>query len=544
MKKMNLYSFAALALMLGTTSCGDNFLTEEPASKLPLDGYYNSESRVLEAAVAAYHPMQWFDYFGGWAPLNLVWDSMADDVYVGGGSTTDQSQIHLISQYKSDPRNNIDGAWTTAYSGINRSIRLIDDAEEALKGSLKAQYQGEGRTLRAWYYLVLWKTWGNIPLYMENLVFPYIAEQKSADEVYTTIVADLEEVLDSKALPMKQPSGMEGRMTHAAAAMIYADYVMYQGDQSRYGKALGYMEDIIKSGQYRLVADYDQLFDLEHEWNSEIILDVNYISKGGKRDWGAANTTGGTVLPAMIGIDGLNYNGTGKDIVTGASTEFVGGWGFGAVSKEVYDAFEEGDLRRDLALLNMDKYMEDEWNNEGVRVSYGGRYQNTGIFLRKYLGRPGGTEGALAATDLNWDNNLHLYRYAETLLNAAELALAIGDASAQDYFDQVRSRAGLPSKTVSIDNIIAERRVEFVGEGKRYFDLVRTGKAAATLKAGAGVVLQSKRTLNENGTFEGTCTWGGTAIPEREGWTESKKYLPIPQSEIEAAHGTIIQNPY
>ena len=542
MKKMNLYSLAALALMLGTTSCGDNFLTEEPASKLPLDGYYNSESRVLEAAVAAYHPMQWFDYFGGWAPLNLVWDSMADDVYVGGGSTTDQSQIHLISQYKSDPRNNIDGAWTTAYSGINRSIRLIDDAEEALKGSLKAQYQGEGRTLRAWYYLVLWKTWGNIPLYMENLVFPYIAEQKSADEVYTTIVADLEEVLDSKALPMKQPSGMEGRMTHAAAAMIYADYVMYQGDQSRYGKALGYMEDIIKSGQYRLVADYDQLFDLEHEWNSEIILDVNYISKGGKRDWGAANTTGGTVLPAMIGIDGLNYNGTGKDIVTGASTEFVGGWGFGAVSKEVYDAFEEGDLRRDLALLNMDKYMEDEWNNEGVRVSYGGRYQNTGIFLRKYLGRPGGTEGALAATDLNWDNNLHLYRYAETLLNAAELALAIGDASAQDYFDQVRSRAGLPSKTVSIDNIIAERRVEFVGEGKRYFDLVRTGKAAATLKAGAGVVLQSKRTLNENGTFEGT--WGGTAIPEREGWTESKKYLPIPQSEIEAAHGTIIQNPY
>ena len=519
MKKMNLYSLAALALMLGTTSCGDNFLTEEPASKLPLDGYYNSESRVLEAAVAAYHPMQWFDYFGGWAPLNLVWDSMADDVYVGGGSTTDQSQIHLISQYKSDPRNNIDGAWTTAYSGINRSIRLIDDAEEALKGSLKAQYQGEGRTLRAWYYLVLWKTWGNIPLYMENLVFPYIAEQKSADEVYTTIVADLEEVLDSKALPMKQPSGMEGRMTHAAAAMIYADYVMYQGDQSRYGKALGYMEDIIKSGQYRLVADYDQLFDLEHEWNSEIILDVNYISKGGKRDWGAANTTGGTVLPAMIGIDGLNYNGTGKDIVTGASTEFVGGWGFGAVSKEVYDAFEEGDLRRDLALLNMDKYMEDEWNNEGVRVSYGGRYQNTGIFLRKYLGRPGGTEGALAATDLNWDNNLHLYRYAETLLNAAEPALAIGDASAQDYFDQVRSRAGLPSKTVSIDNIIAERRVEFVGEGKRYFDLVRTGKAAATLKAGAGVVLQSKRTLNENGTFEGTCTWGGTAIPEREGWT-------------------------
>lgn len=188
--------------------------------------------------------------------------------------------------------------------------------------------------------------------------------------------------------------------------------------------------------------------------------------------------------------------------------------------------------------------MEDKWNNEGIRVTYNGRYQNTGIFLRKYLGRPGGTEGAIASSDLNWENNLHLYRYAETLLNAAELALAVGDGSAQGYFDQVRSRAGLESKPVSVDNILAERRVEFVGEGKRYFDLVRTGKAASVLKTGGGVVLQTKRTLEEDGTFKGTCTWGGQAIPERQDWEESKKYLPIPQSEIEAAQGTIIQNPY
>lgn len=99
MKKNKLYTFVALALMLGTTSCGDSFLTEEPSSKLPLDGYYNSEARCLESAVAAYHPMQWFDYFGGWAPLNIVWDSMGDDLYVGGSGTSDQGQIHLISQF-------------------------------------------------------------------------------------------------------------------------------------------------------------------------------------------------------------------------------------------------------------------------------------------------------------------------------------------------------------------------------------------------------------------------------------------------------------
>ncbi|MGM9702926.1 MAG: hypothetical protein ACI3YZ_05180, partial [Prevotella sp.] len=39
-------------------------------------------------------------------------------------------------------------------------------------------------------------------------------------------------------------------------------------------------------------------------------------------------------------------------------------------------------------------------------------------------------------------------------------------------------------------------------------------------------------------------TWGGKAIPERPDWTPNKKYLPIPQGEIEAARGKIEQNPY
>ena len=542
-KVLPFYLFTLLSLM---TSCGEDFLTEEPASQLPLDGYYTTEARVQEAMVAAYDPMHWFDYFNGWAPLYIVWDSQGDDIYVGGGSTGDQSQLHLISQYKSDPNNSIGGAWSTAYSGINRSIRLIEDAEncEELSDATRKQYIAEGRTLRAWYYLVLWKIWGNVPFYMDNLTFPYVTPQLSADEVYSNIAADLEEVLDGGALPMKQPDEWAGRMTQAAAAMIYADYVMYQKDQNRYQKALGYMEQVISSSKYRLLAgaDYDDLFKYETEYNDEIILDVDYFAKGGRRDWGSANAPGGTVTPALIGIDGLSYHG--------AAWEFnTGGWGFCTVSKEVYDAYDEGDLRRDIGILNFDKYMEDKWNNEGIQVTYGGRYQNTGYFLRKYLGRPGGNEGNVASGDLNWGNNLHLYRYAETLLNAAELALETGNtAKAQGYFDQVRQRAGVATKTVSKDNLIDERRLEFVGEGKRYFDLVRSGKAASVLKAGGGVVMQSKRTFNAAGTgFEGQCTWGGQAIPERQGWTENKKYIPIPQGEIEACASTdypLTQNPY
>lgn len=541
MKKFTLYSFAALALMLGTASCGDDFLSVEPSSSLPIDGYYTTESRMMESAVAAYDPMQWYDYFGGWAPLSLVWDAMADDMYVGGGNTSDQSQIHLISQYKSDPRNNIDGAWTTSYSGINRSIRLIDNAKASdLSDDKKALFIAEGRAMRAWYYLVLWKTWGNIPFYEENLTsLPYLADQLTVDQVYEKVVVDLESVLDSEVLPMKQPDEWAGRMTQAAASMIYADYVMYQKDQSRYGKALGYMKAIINSHKYDLVKNYNDLYALDKEWNEEIIFDVNYIAKGGKRTWGDANFTGGTVYPEMIGIDGLTIK-----CAEGHTPEFTSGWGFGSVSKEVYDAFEDNDRRRDVAILNLDKYARAKFA-EGDTVTYGGRYQNTGYFLRKYLPRPGDTEGSVGDAGLNHDENLHLYRYAETLLNAAELALATGDGLAQDYFDLVRDRAGVASIPVTVDNIINERRLEFVGEGKRYFDLVRSGKAATVLKAGAGVLLRTKRTYNfDKNQWEGENTWGGQAIPERVDWTENKKYIPIPQSEIEAAQGSITQNPY
>lgn len=541
MKKFTLYSFAALALMLGTASCGDDFLSVEPSSSLPIDGYYTTESRMMESAVAAYDPMQWYDYFGGWAPLSLVWDAMADDMYVGGGNTSDQSQIHLISQYKSDPRNNIDGAWTTSYSGINRSIRLIDNAKASdLSDDKKALFIAEGRAMRAWYYLVLWKTWGNIPFYEENLTsLPYLADQLTVDQVYEKVVVDLESVLDSEVLPMKQPDEWAGRMTQAAASMIYADYVMYQKDQSRYGKALGYMKAIINSHKYDLVKNYNDLYALDKEWNEEIIFDVNYIAKGGKRTWGDANFTGGTVYPEMIGIDGLTIK-----CAEGHTPEFTIGWGFGSVSKEVYDAFEDNDRRRDVAILNLDKYARAKFA-EGDTVTYGGRYQNTGYFLRKYLPRLGDTEGSVGDAGLNHDENLHLYRYAETLLNAAELALATGDGLAQDYFDLVRERAGVASIPVTMDNIINERRLEFVGEGKRYFDLVRSGKAATVLKAGAGVLLRTKRTYNfDKNQWEGENTWGGQAIPERVDWTENKKYIPIPQSEIEAAQGSITQNPY
>ena len=87
----------------------------------------------------------------------------------------------------------------------------------------------------------------------------------------------------------------------------------------------------------------------------------------------------------MIGVDGLTYVG-GQETGHGPYTEFEGGWGFCVITRDAYEAFEPGDIRRDVAVLNLDTYQE-EMMNRGIAVNYTGRYQNTGYFLRKYLGR-------------------------------------------------------------------------------------------------------------------------------------------------------------
>ena len=119
--------------------------------------------------------------------------------------------------------------------------------------------------------------------------------------------------------------------------------------------------------------------------------------------------------------------------------------------------------------------------------------------------------------DLNHHNNFRVYRYAETLLNAAELAYLTGKDGSQ-YLQMVRDRAGCTDAGSDQEAIIAERRKEFVGEGKRYWDLVRTGMASTVLTAAN----HEYRTKD---------------------WTPNLKYWPIPQPEIDK-DPNLVQNNY
>lgn len=494
------------SIALAATSCSDNFLEVENPSGENLEEYYTTDAHINEALNAAYDPIHWPDWgLGQYNALNIDAEIMGDNFWVGGSNKTDMQNWHMLFNYEANSSNTLSSLWTVDYSGIKRCndlLKYLGWAEQNLTASNKASYEMQGRALRVYFYNNLWHYFGNIPFYLENLSNPYTAPQLKADEVYTNLITELEAIIDSGTLPMRWDDANSGRMSQAMCYMMYAEMVMYQNDNTRYAKALKYMQEIINDkSNYGLVDDYASIWKESGEWCKESIWEVNYEDGNSERGWSSPLAIGGTVLPTLIapnswpGGDGWNQGGDG--------------WGFLPVRLETYELFGSNDKRRDATV----------WDCRGVE--YTKRYQDTGLWLAKY--RPFTENNADAGFDnnLNYNNNLRVYRVAEAYLNAAELLLETGgDAGqAKEYVNAIRRRAGIAElSAVTKDDVINERRLEFIGEGKRYFDLVRTGKAASTL------------------------------VPDSYGyrtnsWTESKKYIPIAQAELDS-DPALVQNNY
>ena len=492
------------------TACSDDFLEVVKPNGEPLEEYYTTEKALNEALTSAYAPLHWPDWDNkAYNDLTVDAEIMGDDFWVGGSDNTDNQHWHRLFNFEADGNNTLATLWGDFYSGIKRCNDAIKYA--GWEGKASAQFRKsmemQARLLRVYYYNILWHYYGNVPFYLENLSLPYTAPQISADEIYNRLMPELEAIIASEVLPMRWEAGESGRVSQAFAMMLYAEMVMYQNDSARYPKALEFMEKIIDSSEYSLNPNFANIWEEDGEWCEESIFEINYNDDQAQRDWGdAALNAGGSILPTLI-----SPNGFSDDIWSG-----MDGWGFLPMRMETYNMYEEGDLRRDATC----------WDVRGY--TYTERYQDTHMWLKKYRPRLDNCVDAGPSHNLNYNNNKRIYRYAETLLNAAELILQTGGnvAKATGYVNQVRIRAGVETlKDVSIDDILTERHLEFCGEGKRYFDLVRAeGIPGVTQKATTVLVPD---------------TYGYRT----NSWTASKKHIPLSQTELDA-DPTLVQNKY
>lgn len=506
---MKKYSFLALILAaLSLGSCSDDFLTAKPTQAQEVGG--PATEGAIQANIASCYQVLLFDSYANnnYNSVVLMSDLQSDDIYKGGGDANDQHQLYLLSLYQATPQELPSGLWNIYFTGLARCNNALLSCKNAVNvpSEKLSYYKGEAYFLRAYYTHLLWKFWGYIPYFKEPLKAPYLAKQATnPDDIYKEIMSDLDSALTGNKLPMTVSGNDLGRATKAAAYMLKARVVMYQKDQSRYPEVTQEMAEIINSGAYALIdntklikdekeAPFAAMWRNEYEFCKENIFESNQLPEG--KTWASGWQGYGTNLPAFISPNDLK-----GAVNTG---DFQGGWGFAPVRKSTWDLFEDGDTRREGSI----NYFED---------GYIARFQNTGYFLRKYAARKGYNPQGDA--DLNYCNNLRIFRYAEVLLNYAEMVVMnaqpeAGGVTAQGCLDQIRKRAFGKESSIpaTAANIKLERHREFIGEGMRYWDLVRWGDAQTVLSESSPL---STRT-----------------------WTPNKKYLPIPEADIEKTKGT------
>lgn len=513
MKKIYFTIIAAVALC----ACTTEFLEVQPTTTVPEETSYANEHDMTKALMAAYAPLQVFDFSyesaeGEYHPYQFISDILADDYNaVGGSGPGDCSYLQLMGTYRLTAEQSLVQFWSDLYKGVYRSNIVVNKTASVngIPQSSKTRLISEARFLRAFYYHVLWKFWGSVPYYDVNpdgASVGYIVPQITEDELYERIMEDLDAATAPGALPEVVMLSEVGRATRYAAIMLRADVVMLKGDELRYSSVLDQLKEIIDSGIYALTPEYADIWTDAGEWNCESIWEINYSDNPSNRTWDDIYAPGGTVFPTFIGPD--SYKGT----------RFAQeGYGFGPVSKDLREAYYPGDTRREATIMD---FNTDKLKNE----KYNARLGDTGMFNKKYMGRADGNSNFIGneGRELNYRTNLRIYRYSDVLLRSAELLVRTkGDQSLADrYLNLVRARAfgstmedmGSRLKTATLDNILEERRLEFALEGNRFFDLVRFGKAEEVLS--------------------------------RKGYSSNKRYIPIPQSEIDKAEGTLKQNNY
>jgi starch-binding outer membrane protein, SusD/RagB family len=513
MKKLALLP-VAISLLIASAGC-DTFLDHTPPVNRVQDNFFQTQRDAEQALFAAYEVLTFSHgrQNDGFHPFDLVSNILSDDAYAGGSGSGDQPALVEFNAHNIAVTNGkVLGLWSDRYTGIYRTNLLLShiDGIAFQSAQARATIEAEARFLRALYYFDLVRFFGNVPLFTRPLVATDIrVEQSSPGEVYNFIVQELLEIIPNMRETI--PAAQAGRASAWAAKALLARVYLYHQDYARpvFGLGelpvsravvIGHLEDVINRSPHRLLDDFGSLWGRAGNNNAEAIFSVQHITTT-FGDWGFLNGSIGNWTATMTGLRGVGFN-----------PHYASGWSFQPVTPDLANAFDRATDSRYLPSI-LDPVVE------GVRHNPGEMYQWQGYAFKKFYPRRGDTPPF--NTEFNWPYNRPVFRLSDVLLMAAELEAA----GAQQYFDRVRTRAykeHFAQIPATRENIFAERRLEFAGEGHRYWDLLRMGLTTAQAK-----INQQAQPPEISIDFR----------------VERLGLLPIPQSEINLSDRTLQQNP-
>ena len=416
----------------------------------------------------------------------------ADDIV--GSSTTATAFSQKV--YTSSTAN-ITAAWETYYQLINNSNKLREAMEPVnMDEAYKKRINGELYFLRGWMYFDLVRFFGGVPIRTEGsngAGTTFNIPRNSVEEVYALVFDDLKKASVQCVPFSKLPAAESGHATKGAAQgmlalahLTYGNYFDLKGDNAKarenYALAKSWADSVILSGEYGLINNYADLWDIEKENAAyrEVILGVRF-----SRDpltAGAASRGSeyaGNSMPAtLFGVTGDPANGIG-------TAKFkVQPWFYDQCATGDF----AGDYRTEVSFLT-------KWVQNGVAGKYRIAYPSVRAsaasgetteqipYLFKY--RDGkGLDGR------NHENDLFYMRLAEIYLIKAEAENELNGPTEEAYaaFNKLRARARMANGTARLMpkdlsaglskeqfrmKIFDERGLELVGEGHRWFDLVR-----------------------------------------------------------------------
>ncbi len=476
-----------LATMFTVMACMDDFLNQKPQGLQTEEVFLITGQDALLATTAIYNIFLDWNYNSGGFPLL---DIMSDDANKGS-NPGDGAFLELFNKFQFTTSSGDISRWYSAlYKGVRRAnIVILKIPPISMDEDLKKRYLGEARFLRGLFYFDLVRAFGDLPKVTDPNPPRKLSRSPKAEIYSEIIIPDLLFAIEN--LPEKSafPTTDAGRATKGAAKALLAKVHLYQND---FINAEKYAMEVINSGQYDLEDDFSEAFSLAGQFGVESVFEI-----------GAEQNAGGNQFANTQGVRG-NPNR---------------GWGFNRPSVALINFFEAGDLRKDATVIFLGETIDGvfiEGDNSTLDITYADPPTNSVIKEIETYNQKVWVPGTGTIEEFGY--NKRLIRYADVLLMAAE---ALNENSktpeALVPLNKVRERAGLlpivETDKVMVRQIIAdERRAELAMEGQRFWDLVRTGKAASVL--------------------------GPT------GFVAGKHELfPIPLSEIDLSEGTMEQNP-
>lgn len=487
-------TFFLIYFLMVLSGCSD-FLEKPLQGQFTQESFPTTEREAFLATNGIYNILRKNFYHQGLFP---ILDIMSDDARKGSNPDDAASMVGPYDSFDHAPtEGNVSRWWNTLYEGVKRANVVIEKVPAiAMDQNMKNRFLGEAYFLRALFYFDLVRAWGGVPI-VTTTTPPVNLERSSKEQTYDLIEADLLLAIANLPERSEYAAADMGRATKGAARGLLAKVYLFQGD---WPNAEKYALEVINSGQgYDLEPNFEDANSETGRHGTESVFEIG-------------------ALP----FESLESGGDQYANVQGVRGTPNRGWGFNRPTLDLQSSFEPSDPRLDATVIYLGEVLD------GVTIAGDGqtpdetRDGNGNLIEIECYNQKVWTPGNNVASQFN--HNRRILRYADVLLMAAEALNENNQPTeALVYLNRVRERARagnnaiLPDITETNqgllrDIIFNERRHELAMEGHRFWDLLRTNRAATV--------------LGPLGFIPG-----------------KHEVLPIPQSEVDLTQKRVAQNP-